>query len=306
VFPNGNAPPFVLNMTGLMLSDLERARLESPAESDAGLVVRLAQRAVAELDMDPPISHVLMASMRGVRRIEEADLPWAGCLVVEDGALVIRLRASDVHGRKRFTAFHEIVHTYLPGFSVATQYRCDPELPDDHGSSTKSAVEELCDLGAVELLLPREAFLADVAGSPPTMEMASRLATRYEASLEATARRIVTLHERPAMLIALEVAPKPSAPRGEPKLRVQSVHASGGWPFVPRHKSVPAGSPLARPLSGEAVSETGTVTGVAGVPLVAVHLSAVPAPYTDGSGREHMRVLAIISHPHPAGHGRAA
>src|SRR5689334_1801264 len=84
VFPNKNALPSLLNMTRL-LSDLERARLESPGEPDANQVVRLARRALAELDMEPPISHVLMASMRGVSRVEEADTPWAGCLVRENG-----------------------------------------------------------------------------------------------------------------------------------------------------------------------------------------------------------------------------
>jgi Zn-dependent peptidase ImmA (M78 family) len=288
-------------MTGPLLSDLEQARLESPGLPDADLVVQLARRAVADLGMEPPISHVLMASMRGVRRVEEADMPWAGCLVVEDGVLVIRLRARDVHGRKRFSAFHEIVHTYLPGFAFVPQYRCDPAFPDAQEPSAQPDAEELCDLGAVELLLPPDPFRADMAGSRPTMELASRLATRYEASLEATARRVVTLHRCPAMFVVMEVAPKPSAPRAAPKLRVMSVHGKGDWPFVPRHKSVDANSPLARPLLGDAVSETGTLTGFTAAPLAGVHLSAVPAPYTDGSGREHLRVLAMISPSNQAG-----
>jgi hypothetical protein len=289
-----------------LLSDLEQARLESPGLPDADLVVQLARRAVADLGMEPPVSHVLMASMRGVHRIEEADLPWAGCLVLEDGVLVIRLRASDVHGRKRFTAFHEIVHTYLPGFAVAPQYRCNPALPEVRGRSAKPDVEELCDLGAVELLFPQDAFRADMLGNRPTMQLASMLATRYEASLEATARRIVTLHECPAMFIVMEVASKPSAPREAPKLRVMSVHAKGDWPFVPRHKSVATHSPLAKPLAGETLSEDGRLTGLTDAPLTGVHVSAVPAPYTDGFGLEHMRVLAMISPSHQAGSGYGA
>ena len=294
-------------MTGLVHSDLEQARRESPGVPDADLVVTLARRAVADLGMPPPVSHVLMASMRGVSRVEEADLPWAGCLMAEDGELVIRLRASDVPGRKRFTAFHEIVHTFMPGFAMVPQYRCDPHFPDDdRGPSSKPAVEELCDLGAAEMLLPRREFLADMAGSAPTIGLASRLATRYEASLEAAARRVVDLHHRPAMLIVLEVAPKPSAPREEPRLRVQLVHAKGSWPFIPRHKSVPEGSPLARPLAGEPVNQACALVGIADVPLQDIHVGAVFAPYTDQAGVEHARVVAMISRPGGGGGGHAA
>jgi hypothetical protein len=293
-------------MTGLVHSDLERARRESPGAPDADLVVALARRAVADLGMPPPVSHVLMASMRGVGRVEEADLPWAGCLIAEGGELVIRLRASDVPGRKRFTAFHEIMHTFMPGFAVVPQYRCDPQFPDDQEPSSKPAVEELCDLGAAEMLLPRGEFLADMAGSAPTIGLASRLATRYEASLEAAARRIVDLHHRPAMLIVLEVAPKPSAPNEEPRLRVQLVHAKGSWPFIPRHKSVPEGSPLARPLAGKPENSTCTLAGIADVPLQDVHVGAVFAPYTDQAGAEHARVVAMIGRAGGGGDGHAA
>jgi IrrE N-terminal-like domain len=305
VFYSGNALPSFLNMTELMISDLERARLESPGESDANLVVRLAQRAVAELGMKPPISHVLMASMRGVRRIEEAHLPCAGCLILDNGVLVIRLRASDVYGRRRFTAFHEIVHTYLPGFAIVPQYRCDPALPDAQGPSRKPDVEELCDVGAVELLLPQDQFREDILGTRPTMDLASKLATRYEASLEATARRVVALHEDPAMFVVMERAPDPSAPREGPKLRVMSVHAKGDWPVVPKKKSVDQSSPLARPLSGHVISETGKLTGLTDAPLRGVYLNAVSAPYTDGSGHEHQRVLAMISPARQAGSDHA-
>ena len=304
VFSNGNALPLLANMTGLVHSDLELARRESPGVPDAELVVALAQRAVADLGMAPPVSAVLMASMRGVSRVEEADMPWAGCLMADDGELVIRLRASDVPGRKRFSAFHEIMHTFMPGFAVVPQYRCDPQFPGDgQEPSSKPAVEELCDLGAAEMLLPRAEFLADMAGSAPTISLASKLAVRYAASLEASARRVVDLHHRPAMLIVLEVAPKPSAPRAEPRLRVQLVHANGGWPFIPRHKSVPQGSPLASPLAGEPVNSTCTLEGIADRPLQDVHVSAVFAPYTDRTSVEHARVVAMISRPGREGRG---
>lgn len=282
-------------MKDLRISDLEAARLESPGVPDSQLVIELAQRTLDELAMEPPISHEIIASMRDIARIEEAAIPWAGCLLHENCVLVIRLRASDSAGRKRFTAFHEIKHTYLPGFVTATQYRCDPGTPLEAGRVCDRDVEALCGLGAVELLLPRRPFFEDLIGSPPTLTLVEALADRYEASLEATARRLVTLRPEPTLLIALEPACTPSAPGAEPKLRVRWAQASGEWPFVPKHKSVPADSPLAQPLLGEIIDEVGSITGLASDTIRNVHINARLLPYADNQGEQHMRVLALIS-----------
>ncbi len=277
------------------LSDLELARLESPGKPDAELVIELAQRTLDELRMEPPVNHEIVASMRDITRIEEADLPWAGCLVRDGGGFVIKLRAADTRGKKRFTAFHEVKHTYMPGFALAPQYRCDPATTPDPAHVRDPGLEALCDLGAVELLLPRAAFLNDLAGNSPTLGLAGQLAQRYDASLEATARRIVTLRPAPTLLIALELSCKPSAPHDKPKLRVQWAHGSTDWPFIPRHKSVPPDSILTTPLSGEAVNEVTTLTGLTAAPIGPVHISADLYPYTDDQGDQHMRVLALIT-----------
>ena len=294
-------------MSGVSLSELELARLEHPGKPDAQLVIELAQRTLDELAMEPPVSHEIVASMRDIARIEEADLPWAGCLVRDGDEFVIKLRAADTRGKKRFTTFHEVKHTYMPGFALAPQYRCDPATPPDTAATHDPGLEGLCDLGAVELLLPRKDFLSDLDGNTPTLALAGQFAQRYDASLEATARRIVTLHPTPTLLIALEPSCKPSAPHEEPKLRVQWAHGSNGWPFIPRHKSVPPGSVLTSPLYGEAVNEVGTLTGLTTTPIGPVHISADLYPYTDDQGDQHMRVLALItSVRHSGQHHHAA
>jgi hypothetical protein len=282
-------------MTRELLSDLERARLRSPGRPDADLVIALAQRTLIELAMDPPISHQVVASLRGIIRIEETEIPWAGCLTAEDGGLVIKLRVRDGHGRKRFTAFHEIEHTFMPGFAVVPQYRCEPRLSGPGDRPRRPHLEVLCDLGGVELLLPRRAFRNDLYGNRPTMDLAGRLARRYDASLEATARRMVTLRYGPTLLVALEMSAKPSSPRAQPKPRVQWAQPGGEWPYVPTHKSVPAESPLAVALSGEPIDETGALGGLTDPPLVDVQVSALRSPYTDGQGELHERVLALIT-----------
>jgi hypothetical protein len=288
-----------VNTLSAPLSELEIARMESPGTPDARLVIALAQRTLDELGMEPPINPQIVASMRDIGRIEETDLPWAGCLVHDGHRFVIKLRAADSRGKKRFTSFHEVKHTYMPGFALVPQYRCDPASPLDAALVRDRDLEALCDLGAAELLFPREYFPRDLDGNAPTLVLASQLSRRYDASMEATARRIVTLRPAPTLLLSLEPACKPSAPYDEPKLRVQRAYLSPGWPYIPRHKSVPEASVLTWPLSGEAVDEVTTLVGLTSAPLGPVRVSADLYPYTDNQGDQHMRVLALITPAQP-------
>jgi len=282
-------------MDRLSLSDLELARLESPGTPDRQLVEELAQRLIVDLDLEPPISHDIVASMRDVIRIEEADIPWAGFLAPAPDGLAITLRVGDARRKQRFTAFHEIQHTYMPGFRSAPQFRCDPATPAAVIPRQTPGLEALCDIGAAELLLPRTWFTADMVGNEATLDVIEALADRYDASLEATARRLVTLHPGPALLVAFEPARKPSAPTAEPALRVQWVHINGPWPYVPRHKSVPGESVFGRALDGEPVEELASLSILTSASTEVVHVSSRLYPYADSQGKQHKRVLALIT-----------
>jgi hypothetical protein len=286
----------------LRWSDLELARLDSPGTPDAQLVVALAQRTLDELAMEPPISHEIVASMRDIIKIEEDTIPCAGCLAPGPAGLLMTLRAGDCWGKKRFTAFHEVKHTFLPGFSTQTQYRCDPATPLGLTGIHNRDLEALCDIGAAELLFPRAAFRADLTGNAATLPLVEDLSGRYDASLEATARRVVFLHPEPVMLIALEPACKPSEPHAEPALRVKWSQGTGTWPFIPKHKSVPADSPLGRALEGELVDDT-TSLSILTSTSERVRVSSGLYPYTDARGEQHMRVLAMFTRPR-SGRGR--
>ena len=277
------------------LSDLEQARLGSPGTPDTQLVIQLAQRTLDELAMEPPISHEIVASMRDIIKIEDGDIPWAGCLAPGPAGLHMTLRSRDCQGKKRFTAFHEVKHTFLPGFSVYIQYRCDPATPPDASALRDPSIEMLCDIGAAELLFPRNAFLSDLSGNARTMQLVEDLAARYDASLEATGRHVVALHPEPTMLVSLEPACKPSQPHAEPVLRVQWAQANGRLPFVPKHKSVPDDSPLSRALQGEVVDEITSWGVLTGTDTGPIQVNAGLYPYTDDRGEQHMRVLALIA-----------
>lgn len=282
-------------MNRLSLSDLELARLESPGTPDRQLVEELAQSLIADLGLEPPISHDIVASMRDVIRIEEADIPWAGCLVPGDDGLAITLRVGDSRRKQRFTAFHEVQHTFMPGFRTVPQFRCDPATPLAAVPRRAPGLEALCDIGAAELLLPRAWFTADMAGNEVTLDLIETLADRYDASLEATARRLVTLHSGPALLVAFEPARKPTAPRAEPALRVQWAHVNGRWPYVPMHKSVSDDSVFGRALDGESVEELASLSALIPTSTELVYVSSRLYPYADSQREQHMRVLALIT-----------
>lgn len=287
-FAAANGLPSSVN--GTLLSDLELARLEAPHKNDEALVRQLARQTVAELGLVAPVDPRLVASFRGIARVEEVDQPWAGCLTHDSGETVARVRASDSRRRKRFTTFHEVQHTYLPGFSV-TQYRCDPTPT----SRSLPHLETLADIGASELLFPRDEFIGDLDGNRLDFDLVEELADHYDASLGATALRTVGLAPTPTLLICAEVGTKPRDPDGEPVLRIRWSSPNGDWPFVPRFKSVPRNSPMHRALHGELVDEVNDLRGLGTPPLDGLDLSCRLYPYVDRSGEIQNRVLCIAT-----------
>jgi len=276
-----------------LLSDLELARLQHPSQSDGALVRRLARQTICDLTLVAPVDPRLVASYRGISRIEEVDQPWAGCLTHDGGETVARVRASDNRHRKRFSALHEVKHTYLPGFAV-TQYRCDP-TPGSPAKAGEHSLETLADIGASELLFPRDEFEADLSGNRLDFDLVESLSSHYEASLGATALRVVSLARSDAVLICAEPGTKPSQPTAEPTLRIGWSSSKGAWPFIPRFKSVPNGSPLYRALEGELVDEITDLVGFTSVPIENVCVSCRLYPYYDHEGEHRLRVLCLAT-----------
>ncbi|MBB3750819.1 hypothetical protein FHT44_003314 [Mycolicibacterium sp. BK634] len=287
-----------------MLSDLELAQLASPGTGDADLVIALMRETLADLGLATPIDHNLVASYRGVIRIEQLDIPWSGQITPTEDGLVIGLRARHSRGRQRFSAFHEITHTYMRGFRLQPQYRCDPEIALPKGVWCDPVVEALCDQGAAELLFPREAFLSDLVGNRVNLDLVEELAQHYEASLAATAARVCDLNPRRTLFLTLEPATKPREPYGEPKLRVRSCIAGGAWRFVPKHKSASEDGVFYRALDGEIIDETIELDELTTPGLGRVHVSARLYPYTDDEGVSHMRVLALVTEHRSNGQSR--
>jgi IrrE N-terminal-like domain len=270
------------------LSIFEQVQMLDPTLSDEEAVIRVCEDILGAVDAKPPIQVEVIASLRGIARIERRDQPWAGVLVpTASGGLEVSVRATDAYERQRFTICHEAGHTLFPGFHEQRRYRCNGE---------KTRLEQLCDCAAGELLLPRRIFSADLAKASFDWESVEELHWRYEASIEATANRVVDLWPGDDVaLLVLHERHKP-AERGREdefpsRLRLDYAHTgSGTWPFVRRHKSASDDSPLVAAMFGEDVSDIASLDEFFGSSLGPVE---VHARRFGGEGR----VLALVRRP---------
>jgi Zn-dependent peptidase ImmA (M78 family) len=269
------------------------------------LVVRLCEELLEDAGISVPIDVRMLASFRGIAGISEVDQAEAGCIFCDGERLVVHLRGTDSAERRRFTICHETIHTFFPGFREERRTRTDTTV----GTYDRNQLEEyLCDLGAAELLLPRQPFLAALPAQP-RIDDAIQLADLFDASIEATAIRIVNLTTAPMALVVLEPAWKPTEQRalarratqptlagletGPPpkKLRVQWAYAPR-MSTIPKHKSVDDASPLADVLESSGVDYRGA-TGLTGRTL---QVSARHLPY-HREGALVDRVLVLLRDP---------
>jgi IrrE N-terminal-like domain len=276
------------------LSLFEDSRRRRPwLKGDDDHVIAVATDVVKELDLTPPVDAEMVLSFLGVRKIVREPIPWSGLLFDDDGDLTVKVRLTDSRPRQRFSMLHEGGHTFLPGFNRVPQFRCNPGQIT--GTSNPS-VELLSDIAASELLFPRHHFIKELTGRP-TLDLVEELAERYQASIKATAIRVVSLSPVDARLVVLTMSHKPSQ-RAEgghvPALRVQWSVGRGDWPYIPRHKSVTPGSPLLRAFLGEEIEESSSPSEICQLEE-RMHLSARRYTYAIAVGETRTEVLAIYS-----------
>lgn len=104
--------------------------------------------------------------------------------------------------RRRFSVVHEIGHYVLPAHQHSL-YLCD-----SMGMSpwTRLTFEKEANEFAADLLFKGGLFAVDAAGMEISVKTVVALARKYEASFEATARRLVEKSLRPAMLVVFKSA----------------------------------------------------------------------------------------------------
>lgn len=110
------------------------------------------------------------------------------------GGFLIELKRDAPRRRQRFTCAHELGHVLFVealGLDDALRQRAGriSECNDD----VDRVEERLCDYAAAELLMPTIPFYTDVNSARPSSRAVKDLATKYDVSLHAAAKRIADL-----------------------------------------------------------------------------------------------------------------
>ncbi len=203
--------------------------------------------------------------------------------------------------RQNFSISHEICHTLFPdAYEVARnryehRERFDPDRE----------LEQLCDIGAAELLLPEQEVRADVARLGFGLEAVPVLRDRYQASREAIIRRMVQLHDGACVAVFLDYRLKPSEKAVlrqlslissdaelRPKLRIAYAVASARFSvFLPQDKSVPDTSCVYKAVLEQETTSAIEDWGIRGLP--ACQVEAMPLPTGDNPDSP-VRVVALL------------
>ncbi len=169
------------------------------------LIVRIAEDTIKSVDFKsppPPFRPEDFQDFFGIKEIAEKDNLSADAMLDACGnGYVVHVRKGLSRGRRSFSIFHEMAHTY---FVKATK-RNKPYLTKrevERARVTYSEEERLCDIAATELLMPRKAFAAIIQDAKLSWHFIISIAEAYEASLEATVKRIGELYEGSVFLIA--------------------------------------------------------------------------------------------------------
>jgi hypothetical protein len=238
--------------------------LAETGEADPNTAIRVKARELiglyhATFGGSPPFSMEALESLRGIRPSEESPAysPDAELHPDGKGGVLLRVNRERPRTRQNFSVGHEITHTFFPGYGKKVQCR----KPAGQGwADPEDVLEKLCDVGASELLFPLPWFENDAAQLGQSTLGILKLAEKYEASLEATVRRLVDTSTEAVAAVFFRWKLKPTQTRkgigrkDQPdlfglnpeeeartmlRLRVEYSLASSAFAFhIPRDKSV--------------------------------------------------------------------
>jgi hypothetical protein len=237
----------------------------------------------------PPFDPEILASLNDIQveaatediRADARIFPGIG------GRLIIQYAASVSVERQRFSICHEIAHTRFPDCYEEVRHRQQQRKLD----WKHQELERLCNLGAAELLIPYEDFLAQIENRELSLELANELRQAFGCSMEATLYRMVDLAEIPCAVVFLSERLKPKEERAchpefnfglskpEPKFRVDYPRVSKAFPaYFPQHKSAPESSVvyLATADSFPSSVEDWEISGLRQARVQAVALPLIP------------------------------
>ena len=181
-----------------------------------------------------PYLDAVGATLRHETDLQDNEPGWS---FATNGTRYICVNAADREERQRFTICHEIAHVVLG-------------LPSDHAtqpwwSTKRPLAERLCDLFAVELLLPETLFQPLAADSAVSFVSLDALASQFLASTTATGSRFAAVISTPSTFVLSE--------GGKVKYASRSKALSLAKAWIEPHMEVPHGTVSQRTRAGEAL-----------------------------------------------------
>lgn len=271
-----------------------------------GAVRRCVDSLLADAEVDaPPVNLDLLASCRRVRKIEHVEMVEAGRLIPDGDGYVIQVNGRHRKGKRRFTAGHEICHTF---FNEAHQSSRESVDLTTGLFDIRAEEEYLCDVGAAHLLLNPQWLLPMAELRSPSLVALLEIAEDCGASVEATAFQLAQVGRWPCTFVFWEpgfrkperVIPEQAAFEGwedlarpQRKLRASRVYGADGTPFLPKNKSVDFDSGIYRALEEQTRTESEEIFEI-GRRTLRAWCQSDYLPYHDETRALQPRVVSCI------------
>jgi Zn-dependent peptidase ImmA (M78 family) len=223
------------------------------AHEEVRCLARAALRRVQEARPDwtpPPFEPEIVANALGIAvHTRSGPLEWDAIMVpIGEETRIICNAAVRSPGRRRFSVAHEIAHAFFR--DAAETYHLRTRNRDQYYRTEEARqLERLCDLGAVELLMPGDHVSKCVGRIGFRAAAIPEIARAFGVSLQAAAIRLVELAAEPCAAGFFQYGSPPSlateayGSKPEPKsrnaYRATRIYRSAGFPFLfPKGKSV--------------------------------------------------------------------
>ncbi|HEV2969196.1 MAG TPA: ImmA/IrrE family metallo-endopeptidase [Pirellulales bacterium] len=171
------------------------AEQRSKSKATQAEAMRLVRRELIAAGTDaPPTDLKRLAKHLGVQRVAIVPLAMRGRLMLSGSDVEIEINGDLDEWSRRHTIAHELVHLVLEKDRVA--------MARAAGSNVKKRIahgliEQLCDLGADEILLPREWLAEKLKRSRPSMDLVVHISNHLDLPVDFVATRIVNLGLQP-------------------------------------------------------------------------------------------------------------
>ncbi|MBA7639013.1 hypothetical protein ES703_46669 [subsurface metagenome] len=199
-----------------------------------------------------------LAEARGIKRIARIKLDSDGFLFDDGANLIIYVNSQLSNPRYRFTCAHEIGHTYFkkPPVSMSSSVSRQNSLGCRTEFAERGAEEEyLCDIFAVELLMPSALARVIVDREGPSFRCIHQLASAFHVSISAAAWCLSELVKANVGIIWFKPMAKPSD-ANDIKLRLAwGVFPRRSRTYLPRFDAVPQDSLISKCFTSQQTLE---------------------------------------------------